>query len=168
MEMGVCPTCRYCLRGLSEPIRCPECGLQLGFDPLIFRASGNLWLVLALAWALSAIVILILLVRNGREPVLYCWVAIMSLGSFGSLVHWRRARSRFLIVSATEVKIFHGNIQTDVIPLDAQTEARWDWITGRIIFQRSGTDTGASFMPPARRSARAILRSIEGRRRGTV
>lgn len=163
--MESCPVCRYSLRGLSEPIRCPECGLCFGIDPVLFRVSGKPWLALALASWACAVVLLLLYLRKGPEPERYGLLAPIALASLGSLFQWHRARSRFLIVAAAEVRIFHGNVQTAIIPLDSQTEARWDWATGRIIFQRSGIETGASFTPPSRRLAGAILRSIEGRTR---
>jgi hypothetical protein len=101
--------------------------------------------------------------RKGSDPLLYWWIVPQALLFLGSLFHWRCARWRFLIVSVGEVRIFHNNIETDVIPLDAQTEARWDWVTGRITFRRCGIETGGSFIPPSRRLARAILASIEQR-----
>jgi len=159
-----CPVCGYLLRGLKEPIRCPECGLQLGIDPQLFRPSGNAWLVPALVWGVSAILVFILLLTNGREPVLYYWwVAILAFGSLGSLFRWYLARSRFLIVSETQVRVFENNVETACVPLDAHTDARWEWTTGRVTFYRSGAESGASFGPQSGRLGRAIVRTIEGR-----
>lgn len=163
MNIEACPVCRYSLQGLSEPLRCPECGLRLGIEPLLFRPSGNAWLIFALLAAVVSIGVLLLLWTNGSDPVLYWWVAILAFQSLGPLFCWRRARLRFMIVSAKEVRIFQNNIETTVVPLDTHTDARWDWTTGRITFQRFGTETGASFGPQSGRIAREILQSIEGR-----
>ena len=162
--IDACPVCRYLLRGLNEPIQCPECGLRFGIDPVLFRVSGKPWLAIAAASLVGASIALVLpFSRKGSDPVLYWWVLPQSLLFLGSLFHWRRARSRFLIVSATEARIFHNNTETDVIPLDADTDARWEWTTGRVTFYRSGAESGASFVPQSGRLGRAIVRTIEGR-----
>ena len=101
--------------------------------------------------------------RKGSDPLLYGFVVPEALLFLGSLFRWHRAHSKFLIVSGGEVRIFNNNIETNVIPLDPQTDARWDWVTGRITFRRSGTEIGA-FVPGSRRLGRVILGSIEQRR----
>ena len=161
MEMEICPICQYSLRGLSEPVRCPECGLRLGFDPAIFRASPNPWLVVALGALVSTGVLAFLYFRKGCEAERYLLLVPLVLMFLGSLLRARHERSRFLIVSDDEVRIFTGTKENGVIPLSGVMEARWNWMSGTITFRRFASEAGASFMPPSRRLARAILRALQ-------
>jgi len=101
--------------------------------------------------------------RKGCEAERYLLLTPLVLIFLGSLLRARHERSRFLIVSDHEVRIFTGTIETGVISLSGVTEARWNWTSGTITFRRFGSEAGASFIPPSRRLARAILRSIEQR-----
>jgi hypothetical protein len=138
---------------------------------VVFRVSGKLYLVLAAASLVGAGIALVLpFSRKGSDPLLYWWVAILAFGSLGSLLRRHLARTTFLIVSAREIKIFRNSVERAVVPLDAQTNARWNWTTGAITFERIGAEPAASFVPQSSKLRRLILRAIEdrtGRARGS-
>ncbi len=163
MKIEACPVCRYCLRGLTEPLRCPECGLQLGIEPLVFRPSGNAWLILALGSGAAAILDFIFLLKSGRPPVLFWWVAILAFQSLACVVQRWRARRTFVIVSTGEVRVFRNMLLRAVIPLEGHTNARWEWTTGEITLERNGTEPAVSFVPPSRKLRREILQAVEHR-----
>ena len=162
MKLDNCPVCSYSLRGSQEIMRCPECGLHVGKDPQVFRVRASPSLYLALISAVGAIWVLMLVWTKEREPLQYLRSVNLGGLALGCLYGWHRARSKFMIVSTNEVRIFQNNTEAGVVPLDMDTHANWDWVTGWIRFERFGTKI-ASFEPQSGKLARAILANIEAR-----
>lgn len=106
MSTTRCPRCMYSLYGLPGPVVCPECGLELGTDPVVFRTRGLSWLILACSSLAVGISFALVTVCGGAKPTEAAWLAPFGIIACGSAARWYFGYPRVVVVSQDAVTMF--------------------------------------------------------------
>ena len=163
--MTRCPRCDYRLCGLASPIVCPECGLELGKDPVVFRARGAPWIVLGCASLAVGVSFVIVGVWRGAKPIELAWVASFLILAGGSAARWYSGTRRFLIVSSDAIRIVSPNRETLTVPLSIVVGACISPVDGAVQILGIGDKALGRFCLGSARLANATANEIRSRTR---
>jgi len=159
--MERCPQCDYCLRGLTEPIVCPECGLTIGECSILFRPQVTPLLALAVASLTVAIMFFGLAIARGTGWGRAGWTIPFVILSAGSGVRWLRATKRFVLLSndAIRMRAHRGTIVN--VPLGDVTDVSVCPLDGAIAIRGTDGQLLARFSFGSVRLAKKVAHEIQ-------
>lgn len=151
-----CPICQYSLCGLHD-FRCPECGLDYGANAVAFCEPAMRWLVLFLASLPLPLVGMFLSMNRTLNSGKYLVMVPLIVFSVAFFFRWRRARSRVLLLSNFQARLFKYGKLIAQVPLGAKTNIYTNWLTGTVRFEEKETGHAISFNVQTQRRVRAIV-----------